>query len=202
MATRVICISREFGSGGHEIGVKTAAKLGVKAYEKELLGMACRYGDVSEETLRDADERATNPMLFRNVYEGNYHVMRGLPTSEVLFALQSHEIRRIAAREDCIFIGRCADKALCGEADVQLISAFVSAPLSDRIARKMEQERLSRERATRLVKRMDRQRRRYYEHYTGHAWGDPRCYDLMIDSAETGVDGAIMLLTERFFALR
>ena len=33
------------------------------------------------------------------------HVLRGKPTSEVLFALQSHEIRRIARHEECVFVG-------------------------------------------------------------------------------------------------
>ena len=33
----VITIGREFGSGGHEIGMKLAEKLGIKCYDKELL---------------------------------------------------------------------------------------------------------------------------------------------------------------------
>ena len=31
----VITIGREFGSGGHEIGMKLAEKLGIKCYDKE-----------------------------------------------------------------------------------------------------------------------------------------------------------------------
>lgn len=36
MANRIICIGRQFGSGGHEIAVKTANQLGIKVYEREL----------------------------------------------------------------------------------------------------------------------------------------------------------------------
>ena len=105
MGNRIICISRQFGSGGHEISVKTADLLRLRVYEKELVHLACEYGELSESVMSDSDEKATNPYLFRTVHEGNYHVVRGKPTSEVLFALQSHEIRRIARREECVFAG-------------------------------------------------------------------------------------------------
>ena len=37
MGNRIISISRQFGSGGHEIAVKTAGRLGLKVYERELV---------------------------------------------------------------------------------------------------------------------------------------------------------------------
>lgn len=109
---RIICIGRQFGSGGHEIALRVGQQLGIPVYEKNILHLACKYGGLAVKTLEDADEKATNPYLYRVVCEGNHHVTRGLPTSEVLFSLQSHEIRRIAAQEDCIFVGRCADFVL------------------------------------------------------------------------------------------
>ena len=78
MGNPVICIAREFGSGGHEIAVRTGAALGIRVYEKDLLHLACKYGELSEKLMQSADERATNPFLFRTVHEGNYHVARGL----------------------------------------------------------------------------------------------------------------------------
>ena len=157
MGNRIICISRQFGSGGHEISVKTADLLRLRVYEKELVHLACEYGELSESVMSDSDEKATNPYLFRTVHEGNYHVVRGKPTSEVLFALQSHEIRRIARREECVFVGRCADYVL-RDADVRLLRVFVSAPEEQRIARKMEQEHLTQPQAARLLRKMDKQR--------------------------------------------
>ena len=170
MGNRIICISREFGSGGHEVAVKTADLLGVRVYEKELVRLACQYGELSEKNMTDSDEKATNPYLFQTVHEGNYHVLRGSPTSEVLFALQSHEIRRIAKREECVFVGRCADYVL-RDSDVRLLRVFISAPEEHRIVRKMEQERLTRTQAIRLIRKMDKQRRKYYESYTKRTWG-------------------------------
>ena len=197
MGHRVICIGRQFGSGGHEIAVRTAERLGIRVYERELLHLACKYGELSAKLMESSDERATNPYLYQGVYEGNYHVIRGLPTSEVLFALQSHEIKRIAEEEDCVFVGRCADFVL-RDSDAQLLRVFVSAPEGQRIRRKMELECLSLSKAKRLVTKMDKQRRKYYEGYTGQVWGDPHNYDLNIDTSVILISQAVELIVSRF----
>ena len=200
MANRIICIGRQFGSGGHEIAVKTANQLGIKVYERELIRLACEYGELSEQLLSPADEKATNPYLFQTVHEGNYHVLRGKPTSEVLFALQSHEIRRLAKREECVFVGRCADFVL-KDRDVRLLRVFISAPEEQRVARKMEQEHLSYNRALRLVHKMDKQRKTYYETYTGQIWGAPQFHDLCLDTSQLSITECAQLIAAKFEAL-
>lgn len=108
----------------------------------------------------------------------------------MLFELQSHEIRHIAARESCIFVGRCADYVL-READVKLLKVFIRAPLEKRIQRKMQQENLSHEKAARLVRKMDKRRKKYYESYTGSVWGALDGYDLCIDTDAANFDAAV-----------
>ncbi|MGI6027325.1 MAG: AAA family ATPase [Candidatus Scatomorpha sp.] len=200
MGHNIICIAREFGSGGHEIAVRAANALGIRVYEKDIFRLACKYGELSESMMESADEAATNPYLFRTVHEGNYHVTRGLPTSEVLFQLQSHEIRKIAAQEDCIFVGRCADFVLRDE-DAGLLKVFVHAPEAWRVRRKMEQEHLTREKATRLVRKMNKQRRKYYETYTGKVWGDPDGYDLYLDTERMGLEAAVETVCAAYRAM-
>jgi len=200
VGNKIICIGREFGSGGHEIAVRAAEQLGIKVYEKNLVHLACKYGELAVKTLESADEKATNPYLFQTVHEGNYHVARGLPTSEVLFKLQSHEIKRIAKSENCIFVGRCADHVLKGM-DAQVLRVFVSAPAENRIRRKMEQENLSHLRAKSLVRKMDLQRKEYYEHYTGQSWGKSQNYDLCINTGEVSIEQAVEMIIEKYNAL-
>ena len=200
MGNRIICIGREFGSGGHEVAVRLSERLGIKVYEKHLIYLACEYGEMAVKTLESSDEKATNPYLFQTVHEGNHHVTRGLPTSEVLFQLQSHEIRRIAKRESCIFVGRCADFVL-RDTDEVVLSVFISAPEEQRIQRKMKQENLPRQKARRLVHKMDGQRRKYYEHYTGSTWGDAVHYDFFIDCGKMSIEQAVELIASRFEAL-
>ena len=200
MGNTIICVGRKFGSGGHEVAVRLSERLNIKVYEKHLLYLACQYGELAVKTLEDSDEKATNPYLFQTVHEGNHRVTRGLPTSEVLFQLQSHEIRRIAKRESCIFVGRCAAYVL-RDTDAKVLSVFVDAPVEQRVQRKMEQEKLSYQKAKRLVHKMDVQRKKYYEHYTQSAWGEAAGYDLYIDAGKVSLAQAVEQIAARYEAL-
>jgi len=60
----VITIGREFGSGGHEIGMKLAEKLGIKCYDKELLQVAAKESGLCEELFASQDEKPTNSFLY------------------------------------------------------------------------------------------------------------------------------------------
>lgn len=132
------------------------------------------------------------------MHEGNHHVLRGKPTSEVLFALQSHEIRRIARHEECVFVGRCADYVLRGE-DVEASHRVRRrAGRATRIQRKMAQEKLTRDQAIRLIRKMDKQRRKYYESYTHKTWGAPEGYDLYLDTGALSTADAAAVIAERF----
>ncbi|MGM9602291.1 MAG: cytidylate kinase family protein, partial [Faecousia sp.] len=71
-------------------------------------------------------------------------------------------------------------------------------PVEQRIQRKMEQEKLSHLRAKQAVHKMDSQRKKYYEHYTGKTWGRTGEYDLYIDSGVTAIDEAVRIISARF----
>lgn len=200
MGNKIICIGRQFGSGGHEAAVRLSECLGIRVYEKHLLQLACQFGEVDIKTLEASDEKATNPYLYRVVHEGNQYVSRGQPTSEVLFGLQSREIRRIASEENCIFVGRCANYVL-RDTDARVLSVFISAPEEQRIKRKMEQENLSRQKAIRLIRKMDAQRKKYYEQYTGSSWGKADAYDLHLDMGKMDFQQAVDLLAEKYMVL-
>ena len=45
-----------------------------------------------------------------------------------------------------------------------------------------------------IVKQMDKQRRRYYEYYTDTKWGDRDSYDLLINTSRAGIDGAVKII--------
>ena len=83
---------------------------------------------------------------------------------------------------------------------MQILRVFVSAPTENRIRRKMEQENLSHLRAKSLVRKMDLQRKAYYEHYTGNKWGDPQNYDLHINTGIVSIEQAVELIVQWFAA--
>ena len=53
--SKVITISREFGSGGREIGVCLAKKFGIPVYDKELIAMAAEDSNISEDLFHAND---------------------------------------------------------------------------------------------------------------------------------------------------
>lgn len=46
--SKVITISREFGSGGREIGFRLSEKLGIPFYDKEIISLAAQDSNIAE----------------------------------------------------------------------------------------------------------------------------------------------------------
>lgn len=191
MGHKIISIGRQFGSGGHEIGMETAERLGIACYDKELIALAAERGELRHEKLAGFDEKEENRWLYEAVYEGNHHVPKGQSYSSVLFKLQSEVIRAIARREDAVIVGRCADRILRDMADVKLLTVFISAPFDVRVQRKMELEHLSQKKAEALVRKTDQQRGAYYRSHTGMEWGKPDRFDFYLDTGEVGIQAAV-----------
>ena len=72
-----------------------------------------------------------------------------------------------------------------------MLRIFIEAPLHKRIERKALQENLSYTKAARLVKKKDKQRKKYYETYTGQIWGHPTGYDICLDTGEIDFEEAV-----------
>lgn len=195
MSIPVITISREYGSGGRAIGEKLAKELGIPFYNKELILMAAKESGLSEEYIKKAEQQKSTSFLY-----GLYMGAQQLPMNDQIFLIQSKIIREIAEKGPCVIVGRCADYVL-RDADVRLLRVFVSAPEEQRIARKMEQEHLTQPQAVRLLRKMDKQRRKYYETYTHHVWGDSTNYDLCIDTSTCTLDEAAARIADRFRAM-
>ena len=200
----VICLGREYGSGGHNIGKALSKMLGIEYYDKKLLDEAAKNSGISQEYFARSDEKA--PGSFSHTLSSGLFAAGGIfmysnsLSSENIFKYQSEAIREIASRTSCIIVGRCADYVL-RDADVRLLRVFVSAPEEQRIARKMEQEHLTQPQAVRLLRKMDKQRRKYYETYTHHVWGDSTNYDLCIDTSTCTLDEAAARIADRFRAM-
>ena len=60
----IITIGRQFGSGGHEIGIALSEKLGFPLYDKEMLKRAAKESGLCEELFETHDEKPTNSFLY------------------------------------------------------------------------------------------------------------------------------------------
>ena len=134
----VICIGRQFGSGGREIGLGLAKKLGIRFYDKEILKKAAEESGIVEELFEKADEKPTNSFLYSlsmgtHGQAMNFTNYNDYLTNDKLFLFQSNTIRDMAEKDSCVIIGRCADYILRGRKD--MLSVFIHAPMELRIQR-------------------------------------------------------------------
>ena len=62
---KIITISREFGSGGKEIGKRLADKLGYSYYDSEIVTLLAKETNMSEEYLKNISEKGVYPYAFQ-----------------------------------------------------------------------------------------------------------------------------------------
>ena len=184
---KVITVSREFGSGGRELGVKLAEALGIPFYDKELISMAADDINIAEEAFQHYDEYVVErDPLDRHFYHAFSEVYQ-VPMSDQIFVAQSSVIRRLAGHGPCVIVGRCADMVL--EDSVNL---FIYAKMKHRLDRMQKLEPgSSREEMEQRVREIDRKRKDYYQYYTGNTWGRAQNYHLCLESGLVGVDGCL-----------
>lgn len=195
MANTVITIGRQLGSGGHEIGEKVAAKLGISFYDKKLLEiMAAKTGlDISY--LQQIDERPAS-LLFSlatgvNTGIADTAAFTELPMPDKVFISLAKLVRDLAAKESCVIVGRAADYMLSGTG---AFNVFIHAEMDRRIARVGKMYDISPEKAKELIEKTDKARSAYYNRYVGKKWGALTNYQLSIDSGLLGIDGTVDLI--------
>ena len=70
MTKRIITISREFGSGGRFIGEEVAKKLGIKYYDKEIIGQIAKESGLAPEDIKENAELSPKKGLFAYAFTG------------------------------------------------------------------------------------------------------------------------------------
>ena len=192
----VITIGREFGSGGHDIGMKLAEKLGIKCYDKELLELAAKQSGLCEELFASQDEKPTNSFLYSLVMDtyslGYSNSYVDMPINHKVFLAQFDAIKKLAEKESCVIVGRCADYAL--EDNPNAVSVFIKADIKERIERVKKLYNITDAKASDMIQKTDKRRASYYNYYSSKKWGEAKSYDLCLDSGELGEDGAIELI--------
>ena len=190
----VITVGRQYGSGGAEMAKRLGERLGLHVYDKEILKMTSEESGIRESYFHLADEKAGNKLLYKIIKsltpeKGVPSFGSDLTSADNLFRFQSEVIRKLAAEEDCIIMGRCADYVLEGMEG--LVRVFIYADMDFREKRTIEKEYYAAKDAKKNIKRIDRERRDYFRYYTGKEWEFPENYDLMINTAAIGTDGAV-----------
>lgn len=189
----VISISREYGSGGHEIAVDLAKVLGLNLYDRNLLDEVVKSKNFKENNLAKYDEV---PKRF-----GVSKTVRGFSNSpqEIVAEMQFEYMReKVKSKESFVIVGRCSEEKLKDiiNEDCEFIPIFIRANMQERIARIMKLYNLNSSQATEKIKRHDKNRKNYHNYFCNTKWGDARNYDLTINSAPLGVEKTVKIIND------
>ena len=182
---RIITISREFGSGGREIGRRLAETMKIAYYDQEIVTALIKRNPKAEEYIRYMATERPLPLLPITTAHTfglpiNYAVTKNLN----FYMQESKIIQEVAEKSDCVIVGRCADYVL---RDMKPIRLFIYADMEYKIARCKAKgddvENLSDPELRKKILSVDKKRSRYYQFYTNQVWGKKEHYDLCINTS-------------------
>lgn len=192
----IITISRQFGSGGREVGKKLAEALGIPFYDKELIEMAAKESGIDEELFEDEEYRTSRGFYLL----GAIGFTLGSPITSIsemslndrLFLVQSETIENLAEKGPCVIVGRCADYVLQEKYDT--INVFIHANMKDRRERAIHSYEVDERNIEASMAKIDKRRANYYNYYTDRKWGAAENYDVVLNSSKFGIDGCVEII--------
>ena len=198
---RIITIGRQFGSGGREFGRRLSEELGVAYYDQEIVTEIAKRTSMSEQYVQQIIEQ--KPIISFPIHTGNsfYPVLNPvLEQGYNVFIEQSNIIKEMAEKSGgCVIVGRCADYILN---DYNPFRIFVYADMEYRIKRcrrnAPENEHLTDKEMRKMILSVDKNRAKYYEHYTDQKWGDIMNYDLCINTSTAEIKKIARIVAKMF----
>ena len=184
----VITISREYGSGGRYIGKLVADKLGIHFYDKELIHKVAKETGLAEEYIESNEQKRALADNFNNGYYA------GMNNADELYVQEANVIKKMAQKESCVIIGRCADFILKDKKYVTKV--LIYSDMEGKIKRAITYYGMNKEKAEKEIKRIDKLRANHYKHYTDQEWNDHSNYDLCINSDALGVEKSAELICD------
>lgn len=191
---KVITISRQYGSGGREIGEKLAKELGIPFYDGEIITRAAKESGFSEKAFDRAEEKATNSLLYSiamgmNAYGTHDLGYSNLSIDDRIYLAQAEVIRKVASEGPCVIVGRCADYILKDHKEV--VNIFIWADINERVKRATSIYSLPEHKAEENIIKIDKRRANYYNYHANEKWGKVENYHLSIKSNYSGIDNAV-----------
>jgi cytidylate kinase len=179
----ILTISREYGSGGREIGRRVAERLGYQYVDKERLFQdlneaGARWGRVA----REVDEVC--PTLWER-HDWQYHGY---------VAQMEAQILAYAAADNVVIVGRGGSFLLL-EVPFCLRVRLV-APLEMRQEEIMARESLGSVAAARLITEVDGDRACYVRANYGSEWDLDKVYDLTLNTSSLTYDQVVEILAQ------
>lgn len=194
----IITISREFGSGGRELGKRLGKALDIPCYDNETIQLISeRHGYDENYVARIAESsvQVVYPLTIGRRFSMSPNPM--INQAAKMTSEQCKIIKNYAAQGDCIIVGRCADIFLKDHRPFRIfVYADTASKLQRCIARAVDGEKMSPAEIERNMKEIDRNRTKYRDYFTNIRWGAREGYDLCINTSGKEIKALIPPLAQ------
>ena len=195
----VITVSREFGSGGRELGKRLADALGFSYYDREIVTALAEKTGLDEDYLASSTEAGAISQ-FPIHFARSFTQIPAVPNDAVkLMSMQTSLIKELAEKGNCVIVGRAADSIL---EDFAPFKIFVYADETSKLERcrnrAEEGENLSDREMLRAMKRIDKARAEFHDIISDYKWGEKEGYDLCINTTGLEIKKVIPALAEYY----
>ena len=183
---RIITISRQFGSGGRELGKRLADALGFDYYDREIITTIAEKQGLDEkyvETALNHQGWRAFPLTFRQ----SFTYLGGSSNTHLNLLLEQKRVIENIAKmgRDCVIVGRNADVLLAQENPFNI---FVCADMQSKIRRCEERaadgENLSKKEIENNIRRIDKTRGKTRELLTDSPWGKCETYHVTLNTTD------------------
>lgn len=179
---KIVTVSREFGSGGRELGKRLADELGFAYYDREIISAIAKDTELNEAYIASTLEHGISG------YNINFGVTLSATsvisqnTVDILIA-QQRIMKEIAIKGDCVIVGRSADVIL---EKYNPFNIFVYSDTESKVARcraREDGEQLSDKQLIKKIRQIDKNRAKLHSMVARSDWGDKDSYQLMVNTS-------------------
>lgn len=195
-----ICISRSQCSGGVTFAHHLGEVLGVPVYDDCIFDLAAKDHNIRRDLFMKNEDNTdfTVPIFYGAEYASSGSMITytdNFLSNKNIHSMQAETIVRLAREGSAIFVGHTADFTLRDHPN--LLTLYISEPMEVRVKNlQKDYEGVDEEEAIDRLLKLDKERRQYYNYYTGKRWGRCESYDLAIQPSAFGIDYATTLVID------
>ncbi len=193
---KIVTISREFGSGGREIGKRLSDVLNLAYYDEEIIAEISKETGLSEDYINNISEKGIYPVAFN--FGRTFASFGNLQLNQTeILVKQQNVLKKIADKGDCIIVGRGADITL---KDYNTMNIFVYSDMESKIKRckykAKEDEKLTDKELEKKIIQINKDRKKFHNLISNLEWGDKNNYNLCINTSEIEIKEIIPAIAE------
>ena len=179
----VITIGCEYGAKGNAIGRKIAEDLNIKFYNRELVDEIIEEVGIPKEIMEKVEEGGT---IAGKGAEGDVRgsFSKYADLTDRAIHVQKQIIRKLAEKESCVIIGRCANMILKDYSNV--LRVFVYGDWDFRIREASKKLSGTTKDIEKFMHKDDKRKEDFCKRFMGVDWADMTKYNLCLDNGTLG----------------